>query len=92
MPRIPEFRRSPFRPARRRPLVVHCSHHKAGTVWFRHVFGHVASAYRMQLESCVGAPVGRRTDIAFFRSARHFHKDELAGRSFRGSHLIRDPR
>jgi hypothetical protein len=30
--------------------------------------------------------------MAFFRSARHFHRDGLAGRPFRGSHMIRDPR
>jgi hypothetical protein len=48
--------------------------------------------YGLRIERCVGEPVDRRTDVAFFRSGRHFRRELLAGRAFRGSHVIRDPR
>jgi hypothetical protein len=85
-------RRNPFRPEVGRPLLVHCSHHKVGTVWFRQVLGALCDAYGLRLQRCLGEPVDARSDIAFFRSGRHFHPDVLGGRAFRGSHMIRDPR
>jgi len=71
---------------------VHCSHHKAGTVWFRRVLGSLASAYELRLERCMGEPVDPHTDIAFFRAGRLFRRELLAQRDFRGTHMIRDPR
>ncbi len=83
---------TPFRPEVGRPLIVHCSHHKVGTVWFRRVLGTLATAYDLRIERCVGKPVDPRTDIAFFRAGRHYRREDLPGRVFRGSHMIRDPR
>jgi len=93
MRRLPPRRSNPFRrKLGRRPLLVHCSHHKAGTMWFRRVLWTLSSSYGLRFQSCVDEPVARRTDFAFFRAAPHFHREDLAGRTFRGSHLIRDPR
>jgi hypothetical protein len=85
-------RRNPFRPEIGRPLIVHCSHHKAGTVWFRKVLSELRDGYGLHLQRCLGEPIEPETDIAFFRSGRLFSRALLSDRTFRGSHLIRDPR
>jgi len=92
VPRLTSRRRGPFRPEAGGALLVHCSHHKAGTVWFRRVLWRLATACELRFQSCRGEPVAAATDIAFFRSSRLFEAQDLSGRTFRGSHLIRDPR
>jgi hypothetical protein len=82
----------PFRPGVGRPLLVHCSHHKAGTEWFRRVLRALAKSCALPFERCRGGPVGPDTGIAFFRAAQLYHREALSNRVFRGSHMIRDPR
>jgi hypothetical protein len=84
--------RTPFRADAGRALIVHCSHHKAGTVWFGAVLRSVASTYGLRFNRGRGEPVEPGTDIAFFGNARFFRRDDLGDRPFRGSHVIRDPR
>jgi Sulfotransferase domain len=84
--------RTPFRPDAGRPLIVHCSHHKAGTVWFGTVLRSVAATYGLRFQRGRGEPVDATADVAFFGNARFFRRDDLGGRPFRGSHVIRDPR
>ncbi len=71
------------------PLIVHCCHHKVGTVWFKRVFRAVSDAYGL---------------FAFFGEQQHLPRsaelflqdhsriDRVTLPDFRGSHLIRDPR
>ena len=84
--------RSPFRRDAGRALLVHSSHHKAGTVWFGGILRVVAGEYGLRFERCSGGPVGARTDIAFCGNSRFFSREGLGGRPFRGSHIVRDPR
>jgi Sulfotransferase domain len=84
--------RTPFDSRFHRPLLVHCSHHKAGTVWFLRVLMAVATSYG--LRSRVGAPepIGGQVDLVYFANAGDFDRDLLGSRPIRGSHVIRDPR
>jgi hypothetical protein len=92
MPEPTTSRRSPFRSDIGNPLIVHCSHHKVGTVWFRRVLSALVDAYDLRLQACRGEPIEAETDIAFYRTVRRFNRAGLGGRPFRGSHVIRDPR
>jgi hypothetical protein len=92
MPEPTTSRRSPFGPDVGHRLIVHCSHHKVGTVWFRRVLSSLVDAYDLRLQSCRGEPIEAETDIAFYRTVRRFDRSGLGGRPFRGSHVIRDPR
>jgi hypothetical protein len=73
-------------------LVVHCGHHKAGTVWFREVLLEVTRAYGLRFRAGTRRPVEPDADVAYFENAEVFRRGSLTGRRFRGSHVIRDPR
>lgn len=71
--------------------IVHCAHHKVGTVWFGKVMGHVAR------ETGIGfSRLPRSQRVADLtpglyldpHSAMTIRSDDV----FRGSHLVRDPR
>lgn len=85
--------RSPFAdPKAPAPLLVHCCHHKAGTVWIRRVLESVGPHYGWKLVTVT------RDGKFRARPGRHFlldphsmiNREELP--PFRGSHMIRDPR
>jgi hypothetical protein len=75
-----------------RLLLVHCSHHKAGTNWIRNILVDVANTYGLRLADIDRDTIASSADIAFFGQAWKFDRSSLGGRPFRGSHLIRDPR
>lgn len=84
------FRRatsSPF-PAGPAPLIVHCCHHKVGTVWFLRVFRGIAAQYGLRVHS--GEQAGLRDQDIFVEDHSRIEADRLP--RFRGSHMIRDPR
>jgi hypothetical protein len=83
--------RDPFRPEVGRVLIVHCSHHKVGTVWFNRILAAVAKNYGMNFEFVARKAPAASTDVFHFSNSR-FERDVLGGRPFRGSHIIRDPR
>jgi hypothetical protein len=84
--------RSPFASSRR-PLIVHCSHHKAGTVWLFGVLRSIALHHGLQVvEFDSVAPVAASTDIALFAHTRDFRRSSAGSREIRGSHMVRDPR
>jgi len=82
------------------PLLVHCAHHKIGTVWFQRVLSTVAGFYGLRFTEVPAAygtdrpaaVLGSEVDVAIFDRANDFQPEELGGRDYRGSHLIRDPR
>lgn len=85
-------RTNPFDDRVGRPLLVHCSHHKVGTVWIWRVLWALAAPYALKVQVCLGEPVEADTDVALFRASRLFDRRLVGGRALRGSHLIRDPR
>ncbi len=84
--------RNPFPPGTPRRLVVHCGHHKAGTVWFREVLLSVIGHYGLRPQEGKADPIEPGTDLAFYAHAGSFRRSQIGARPFRGSHLIRDPR
>jgi hypothetical protein len=86
--------KSPFTSRTDRPLLVHCGHHKSGTVWFREVLRSVADPYGLRFQEVDHArePIRSRTDLAFYSQSVNFNRDQLGDRPFRGTHMIRDPR
>jgi hypothetical protein len=70
--------------------IVHCSHHKVGTVWFTQALRAVAREYGL-----VFARGGERgaadADVVLYRHSREFSPDR-SRRAYSGSHMIRDPR
>jgi hypothetical protein len=84
--------RSPFTRRAGRPLLVHCSHHKVGTVWFKRVLKAVADSYGLRFEAPRHDRPSDTTEVVFFDNAYRFKHEYVEGRSFRGSHIVRDPR
>jgi Sulfotransferase domain len=82
---------SPFS-SKTKPLLVHCSYHRAGTVWFWKILGGVARHYRLNLQVGDNAIPDARAEIVLYLHGYNFTRDALAGRGFRGTHIIRDPR
>jgi hypothetical protein len=85
--------RSPFAASAGPATLVHCSHHKVGTVWFHSVLGEVSAAYGLRTTVVRRRPVRiDGADVAFFEQSRFFDRAHVDGSPWRGSHLIRDPR
>ena len=71
------------------PLIVHCCHHKVGTVWFLHVLTAISRHYGLRLHVGPQSDLGPEDGI-FLED--HSRIDPGFLRPFRGSHMIRDPR
>lgn len=70
-------------------LLVHCCHHRSGTVWFTRVLSTVARQYGLHFQAGQQGDLEPSTEI-FFQD--HSRIDRSALPSHRGSHMIRDPR
>jgi hypothetical protein len=83
--------RSPFADRHNKPLIVHCAHHKAGTVWITNVLRSIASKYglRFQVSNDWSETLAPATHI-FIQNNSFIDIPKLP--HFKGSHLIRDPR
>jgi hypothetical protein len=83
--------RSPFVDRQNKPLIVHCAHHKAGTVWITNVLRSVSSKYglRFQVSNDWSETLAPSTDV-YIQNNSFVDIPKLP--AFRGSHLIRDPR
>jgi hypothetical protein len=98
--RMRRLTRTPFDAGRGPAVLVHCAHHKIGTVWFQRVLSTVAGFYGLHFTEVPassgthrsGGGIGPDVDIAVYDRANDFRPQELAHREYRGSHLIRDPR
>jgi hypothetical protein len=98
--RVRHRTRSPFDGAQGPALLVHGAHHKVGTVWFQRVLSTVSGFYGLRFAEVapsygasepVPAPPAE-IDVVVYDRANDFRPEALGSRSFRGSHLIRDPR
>ena len=83
---------NPFEHRAHRPLLVHCGHHKAGTVWFRRIMLTVIRPYGLRYRTGSSRPVPSDADVAYYASTGTFAREQVGERAFKGSHLIRDPR
>ncbi len=82
--------RSPFAASEQAPpLIVHCCHHKVGTLWLTRVLGAVADDFGMRFLAGEQSELGPEVDV-FLQD--HSRIDTAALRPFRGSHMVRDPR
>ena len=82
--------RSPFPdPTATHDLIVHCCHHKVGTVWFHNVLSAVARDFGLRLYRGDQGGLPAEADI-FFQD--HSRIDRASLRRARGSHIVRDPR
>jgi hypothetical protein len=98
--RVRRLTRTPFDPVDGPALLVHCAHHKVGTVWFQRVLSTVAGFYGLRFTEVPasydrppGSPAfGSDIDIVLYHRANDFRPEEDGARPYRGSHLIRDPR
>lgn len=83
---------SPFADRSDVPLLVHCGHHKAGTVWIRRVILELCRSYGLRYRTGGPRPIASDADAVVFANADEFRRALLSDRSFAGSHMIRDPR
>lgn len=81
--------KNPFARGRGHP-VIHCSHHKVGTVWFKNVLRAVAKEYGLRVTVNVPCRIPRGASI-FIDDHGKIDLRQL-GQPYRGSHMIRDPR
>jgi hypothetical protein len=79
----------PFIPGAERRLLLHCCHHKTGTVWFQRVLRAVGTHFGLPYENLRGRSPGRWTRVA----VQHDSVIDIARLpAFVGSHMVRDPR
>lgn len=71
------------------PLLVHCCHHRSGTVWFTRVLETVARQYGLHFQAGKQADLHPSTEI-FLQDHSQIDRSTLP--PYRGSHMIRDPR
>ncbi|WP_263785474.1 sulfotransferase domain-containing protein [Salinibacter grassmerensis] len=70
-------------------LLVHCCHHRSGTVWFTRVLSTIARQYGLRFQEAEQAALEASTEV-FLQD--HSRIDRSALPPYRGSHMIRDPR
>lgn len=80
---------SPFEPEMGRPLLVHCGHHKIGTLWFHNVLRAVCDEFGLRYQKDKQPALRPDTDV-FHQSHSNFDFTGLG--DYRGSHIIRDLR
>lgn len=72
-----------------RPQIIHLAHHRAGTLWFSNLLGHVAHAFALTSASGSWQLTKPDADIVVLWDALSMFEPD---RPWRGSHMIRDPR
>jgi hypothetical protein len=70
-------------------LLVHCCHHRSGTVWFIRVLSTIARHYGLHFQAGAQNELAPSTEI-FLQD--HSRIERTALPPHRGSHMIRDPR
>jgi hypothetical protein len=80
---------SPFERGEQGPLIVHCGHHKIGTVWFDKVLLAVCDEFALRYQKCSQAELLPATDVVH---QNHSNFDFSSIADYRGSHIIRDLR
>jgi len=73
-------------------VLVHCAHHKVGTVWWGHILRRVAAQCGARYAEVCGKEWDPSAGVYLFQHSRQFDRGRFAGMPFRGTHMIRDPR
>lgn len=89
--RLRRVNRSPFEPPGDQ-VIVHCGHHKAGTVWFQRILSQVANYYGLRFVEYDLQRSVSGADTVLYGHSGDFNPVDFAGRPVRGTHVIRDPR
>jgi len=71
-------------------LLIHCSHHKTGTVWFKNILNSIANYYGLPYIENNKQLISKCPSI-FFDDHSKIDCSEFL-QPYRGSHMIRDPR
>ncbi len=82
-------KKTPFLEDSSSEFIIHCCHHKVGTVWFSRILQGIAIEYGLYFQNCKQNELNIDTDI-FLQS--HSAVDFSKLPACLGSHMIRDPR
>ncbi len=87
------LQKSPFVESLKRPLIIHGSYHKVGTVWFRNILSSICCEYGLrflsQTQEFNTKNIPHKFDACIHGNSQ-FNFNEL--REYTGSHMTRDPR
>jgi hypothetical protein len=72
--------------------LVHCAHHKVGTVWWGSILRALAERGAWRYVEVTSSGFDGSADVYLFEHTRHFDRPGFSGRPFRGTHMVRDPR
>lgn len=89
--RLARWRRAARR-VRGHDAIVHCAHHKVGTLWWGTILRAIARDAALRFVEWSPARPDAKGDVYLFPNTRFFDRGHLGGRPFRGTHMIRDPR
>lgn len=84
--------RGPFPDDAAAPKLVHCAHHKVGTVWFTQVLRAVAREWGLSFAKVALPTDPDDADALLYPHADRFDRKRFEREPFRGSHMVRDPR
>ena len=73
-----------------RDLIVHYPHHKCGTLWFNNIFSDLSKEFGWKYQYCTQDQLEDDTILWVVEGETRVFWDKL--RSYKGSHMIRDPR
>ena len=81
---------TPFQSKEDKALLVHCCHHKVGTVWFNRVLRKIAHRYGLVMYA--GEQEGLPSSSADIFLQEHSYVDTSVLPEHRGAHMVRDVR
>ena len=85
--------RTPFNDKNHKKLIVHCSHHKTGTVWLKNVLKAISNHYGLKLKVTNSTFINDELQpVPDIYIQNHSLVNASTLPPFKGSHLIRDPR
>ncbi|MBW1788267.1 MAG: sulfotransferase domain-containing protein [Deltaproteobacteria bacterium] len=74
----------------KKKLVIHCSHHRAGTVLLNNIFHSIAKRFEIPYQKCRQSELHAETELWM---EEHSRVDfSVLNRPYIGSHIVRDPR
>jgi len=81
---------NPYLGINRNNLIIHCAHHKVGSVWFKNIFKRISKRYGLpfNINDASLIPKGR----SLFIDDHSRIKFNRLNQPYKGSHMIRDPR
>ena len=81
--------KTPFADPNDKKLIVHCCYHKVASKWLTKILRNIAKEYNLSFQNCRQKELRKNTDI-FVQNHSLVNFSKLP--SYKGSHIIRDPR